>query len=202
MRPLQTTARTLVRGALAVLAAASTTGGAAAASAIVDMTSNYVDLKYRGSVDVIASPAECAYLFRGLVVEFSPPRGEKLSRSVLLDSFRIVVVRRDPAGQPVTFEERKPLDIGFKAPGELQQVSGVEFRIARSVAEQAESFTFGLGGVLTTVLHDQKLTAFTDRSHRTSRVMYPMSARSNARDKPLSGTGNQSADPCGAAKIR
>jgi hypothetical protein len=146
---------------------------------IVDMTSQYIELQFRGNVLVQRTDQSCIYRFPSLTVELLPSKDARFSRTAYIQHMRMIAVAPGlPGEKRQLIEEKSPIAIVLEQAGATGEARDVVFRLSKPVAEAAEYVGFNLGGRSRLHVNDDELAANLGRT-RDNQVAWPMSARSN-----------------------
>jgi hypothetical protein len=144
----------------------------------LDMTSEYIDLKFRGFLEISQTSSHCVYKFPSLMIEMRGNRDAHKRSAYIRHIQMTVAMRTNPSGKQ-SYEERKPIPvISLERAGASSELRDVEFRIAKEVAADVDYIAFGVGGSLLLEVNDERLAAEIGRV-RTDLVSWPIRARSN-----------------------
>jgi hypothetical protein len=179
---------------------------------MADLTSDFLDLHFAGSIEIIEAESECHYTIPALAVRFRQVDG-RLTKSINLEQFRIIVVGKKNGTRYELLERRDPLIALLNGPGSEVHTPVIEFSISKSILRDAEYIGLGVIGLF--VLEDDgryDLLGPVEKARVLSggRALWPISAPSNVAGTEGDGDHSQRIysvprnpnDLCSSAKIR
>jgi hypothetical protein len=185
-----------------------------------DLTSSFLDLGFIGSIQIKESGDECIYEIPSLTIRFLKIAG-RLTKTIYLDQFRIVVVASDEARKTkgikgYLLERRDPLLPPLTLFESEERSLAIKFSLPKRLLRDAEYL--GLAVVGRPILQDDGRFALLDSAARASvleggrRATWPISARANILSQTTSPDGEHGRrvyrtphdphDDCSSAKIR
>jgi hypothetical protein len=180
----------------------------------VDITSDFLELGFAGTVEITETTSECLYRIPTLSIRFLKLEG-RLTKAIYLSQFQVVAVGVRGGDQYGLLERRYPLVASLNGPGSEVNVRDITFAVSKSILQDAEYIGFGVAGQMV-LKDDGRFDALgpAGKAHALGpwHVLWPISAPSNIIRKTTDAYGEHGVrvyraprdpnDLCSSAKIR